>query len=273
MITQRTEFIKGIEELCSFPDLSLDLMALINQFDINSEQIQNKIKLDQTTTLFLLKICSMKAENNSILTVDRAIECLGKERTQRELLGYFQRHLYTFAYKDEIKSMLLYHSIGVAIFAKKLCEFLGLNAEEGYTAGLLHDIGKQVLFLCNEYNFRKVIDRINQSDKTYDVIAIEKEIVQFDHTEIGSLLLENMRVNSVLIDVVKHHHNEEYYLKDDGIVGAVAFANKLVRKVVEKKEVNVNSFLQKYSISVSQMIEFSKTTLKELSDYLILISE
>ena len=95
-------------------------------------------------------------------------------------------------------------------------------------AGLLHDIGKVVLFemdakLTNTYFQYRVKDSNNN--------ALENKVFGTDHSHVGGYLLHMWSFSYEIIEaVVMHHHLEKLLKKSFGIAQAVYLADILLRE-------------------------------------------
>jgi putative nucleotidyltransferase with HDIG domain len=267
MEKDRFDFIRGLGEMSAFPDIALELMNLLNESTTDVRAITRYIRLDQSLAVVLLKACHSPVYGikDNPASIEEAIELLGYNRLRTVLMSHFTHHLYTFTMRDKTRNLLWYHSIGVAVFSRALCQRFNLPPQEGYLAGLLHDIGKLVLYRLNQNSYRTIVDRTSQDSKSVNIQKLEEEFFGFDHTRCGQALLAQCSVGEEIRKAVLSHHDEGVYLKDKHITGVVAFADQLVHKVVEKKETNVKSFLEKHSVSIDDMVALSKDTLADLS--------
>jgi HD-like signal output (HDOD) protein len=69
-------------------------------------------------------------------------------------------------------------------------------------AGLLHDIGKIVMNQFMHDDFIKVMDKVNADDCLFR--DAEKAVLDFDHSELGALLLERWNLPHKLVDAVRY---------------------------------------------------------------------
>ena len=102
------------------------------------------------------------------------------------------------------------------------------NIHQALLAGLLHDIGKLILFEIDKELTLKYFD--NQARTTSDV-ELEKRIFSTDHSQIGGYLLHVWSFPYHIIDAVLLHHNPNKLLKQRfGIAQAVYLANALLKE-------------------------------------------
>lgn len=122
------------------------------------------------------------------------------------------------------------HCFGTALLSKKLAEKIGYSdPEECFIAGLLHDIGRLVLqqFLNNE--FEQVLLK-SESDKKSLLLA-EREVIGFDHSQVGMWLAEKWSLPEMLKVVMRYHHEPRIlpgeFKRYSQVLSIIAYANYL----------------------------------------------
>lgn len=261
------EFIDGIEELSAMPSIALDLMGMLNDATSSVREIVEKVKLDQAMISYILKTCNspLYGIRTEVTSIAMAINLLGFTNVKSILMSYFMRNLYRLSGKNEVKNLLWKHSISVAVFSKNLAPKVGLDQEEAYLAGLLHDVGKMVLYLDSPANYEKVIAEVNDNKKGF--IEAEDELFQFSHADAGYFLMDKWKFSDSLKDVALHHHEFELFLGGDKMIGIVCFANELAHVFLEKRPGDVDRFLAKYNISEQNLDKIVEESTKMIESY------
>jgi putative nucleotidyltransferase with HDIG domain len=76
----------------------------------------------------------------------------------------------------------------------------------GFTASLLHDIGKLVLALAlSPAELSEIRDRTER--KQIAGWEAEKEVIETDHAEVGAALLQSWRLPPSIVESVANHHH------------------------------------------------------------------
>lgn len=100
------------------------------------------------------------------------------------------------------------HSLAVAHCAQTLqAHAHGLSGphDESYTAGLLHDIGIIVLDHALGETYANVFATALATGRP--LLEVENEMLAFDHTRAGELLLRAWKLPECLVSAVRHHHS------------------------------------------------------------------
>lgn len=122
------------------------------------------------------------------------------------------------------------HSLGTAYFAEILAKNLNLPANEDYyLGGLMHDVGKNMLYSCYPVKFEDIV--FNQANDNVTDIEAEMEVLGVDHTDIGAFFVEKWKFNPDLIDAVQNHHHLDR--GGDNLVTLVVHLANLFAKTAE----------------------------------------
>jgi HD-like signal output (HDOD) protein len=98
------------------------------------------------------------------------------------------------------------HSIGCGIAARILSGHTGItNRERLFVGGLIHDIGRLVLFMYHPVPASETLYVARESNRLlYDA---ENEVMTLRHTIVGKLLLKKWKLPITMENMVTYHHN------------------------------------------------------------------
>jgi HD-like signal output (HDOD) protein len=140
-------------------------------------------------------------------SVSRAVSLLGTDQLSSLALGVTVVHQFA-----EIPSELLNmdsfwrHSIRCGLFAKHLAEQLGVAGAENYfTGGLLHDIGRLIMLDRCPDQYRQAIARGRREQ--LPMFRAEQDCLQTDHSMVGKLLVMRWRLPAPLLRMIGGHHS------------------------------------------------------------------
>ena len=261
------EFIDRIEELSAMPSIALDLMGMLNEPGSSVRTIVEKVQLDQAMVSYILKTCNspLFGVRTQVTSIAMAINLLGFSNLKSILMSYFMRNLYQLSGKNEIKNLLWKHSISVAVFSKNLSAKAGTDPEEAYLAGLLHDVGKMVLYLDNPKNYARVIQEVDQNKKGF--IESENELFQFSHADAGFFLMDKWKFSDLLKDVALHHHDCDPLTDKGKIISSVCFANELSHVFIENRAGDIDKFLGRFKFTEKELDKIVDESRKMIESY------
>jgi len=106
------------------------------------------------------------------------------------------------------------HCLGVAFTAGLLSKYTpGLNSNDAFVIGLLHDIGIVVL----DQHFNEVFLNVVQEAHTQQrpLVRVETEILGLDHAEIGGIVADQWELPVPLVRGIRYHHRPSQGGKED----------------------------------------------------------
>jgi putative nucleotidyltransferase with HDIG domain len=97
------------------------------------------------------------------------------------------------------------HSVATAAAASSLARRIGVQANDAFSAGLLHDIGSALVFRRAPRRYDAVVDRLNADP---GLLLIEAERAEFGltHAEVGAAALAVMKFPTELTEAIAAHH-------------------------------------------------------------------
>jgi putative nucleotidyltransferase with HDIG domain len=159
---------------------------------------------DPALTAALLQAVNSAAQSppQKISSVGQAIQYLGTETAHEVLVSQATRMLFA----SSAVHSLWQHSLSVAADTRWLAKQEGLDGNEAFLAGLLHDIGRLTI-TCLGGEGAQTYARLRE----WTVPAVWAEWVAFqsDHAEIGALLMEKWGASQTVVDAIRFHHQPE----------------------------------------------------------------
>jgi len=202
----KPNFDKKIEDLPVLPAVVSRLLALNPNDDNHFEDV---LKLSQEDPPFALRIIKLSnsassAPVNPITTLQNAVLRIGTKQISSMAASMAVMHVFVPSTQGE--KNLWIHAIQVAVTAKAMAKLSdNIDPETAYLCGLLHDIGRFVLFDKK----RKTLDQVEEFNWLADkhLTDIENKLYGLDHTALGYRVCEKWQLSKLLNNVVVNHHN------------------------------------------------------------------
>lgn len=133
---------------------------------------------------------------------------------------------------------------------------------ESFTIGLLEDLAVPVLAQARPDTYGGVLETWNREPQT-PLQELEREVLGFDHSEVGSLLGARWELPASLVHAVGHHHDGGR----DEVLPAVRLVSMLAGSEADGVEAMVEEGRASYGLDADWMIgavESSETQAEEL---------
>lgn len=194
----------------SLPPMYLKVVNALNSRNASAEQIGQAISGDLAISAKVLQVVnsSYYGFEEKISDITQAVSILGVETVKSlvlavQVFGKMGRDAGDKALADQ----LWHHSMSVAVAAKRLVAFETADdhlAEEAYTAGLLHDIGKLVMLTAAPEAFESA--RALAREKSIPQWQAEEAILGCNHAETGAYVLARWGMPATVVEAVALHH-------------------------------------------------------------------
>ncbi len=232
MAQQRLKQLLGKgQELPSLPEIYLRVAEQLEDETITVQQIGDTVQHDPVITDRVLKMVNSAYYGlpNQVASVTQSVSLLGRERLKHILIGSVLRGVFSSGQDNPAFSMQVFwqHSIKTAIIARELARQVREieEPESMFTAGLLHDIGKLLLF--NKFPERMMAAEEYAMQKRVDVLSAELSQVGLTHTAVGEALMQHWGLPQLLVDCATRHHEVVHDGPDRHATHLIYLANQL----------------------------------------------
>jgi HD-like signal output (HDOD) protein len=202
------ELIEMTSGIATLPNIYLELQNILSRPLSASTDMAEAIRNDPGLTVRLLRIVNSAYYSfpSKIETVPRAITIVGTDEltsliTATSVLSTFGAGL------DNLINMNLFwkHSISCGVIAR----ILGTrrneqNVERFFVMGLLHDIGKLIMFSHIPKVAKTTMQRSRMERSPLHVM--ESEFLGFNHAAVGSALARTWRMAASQQEAIAYHH-------------------------------------------------------------------
>lgn len=211
MATRLESVVQQIGSLPTLPSVIVQVNEKVANPKTSALDLARTILEDQALTARLLRLVNSPYYGfpRRIATVTEAVTILGFHPVRNLLLTASVVDLLVSDEMPEFSPTHLWeHSIGTAVAAGLLARYARHeDREEVFVAGLLHDVGKLVLFRVATKDFLTVLETTRHED--IPVRAAEQRVLGFAHDQVGRMLAERWKLPVRLSEAIGFHHRPE----------------------------------------------------------------
>ena len=210
---QDVNFIQRLNKskivLPEIPSVVFELNEVIANPMSSADHIAQVVNRSPSLTALLLKIVnsSFYGFPSKIDKISHAVTLIGT----REISGLALGISILSIFKDIPREMIdmhsfLEHSLACGILSRILAAQKNFGqTEQLFVSGLLHDLGRLILYLYFTDESRNILSR-SRNNQTL-LYAEETNYLGCDHAQVGKQLMEQWKLPLILEDSVLYHHN------------------------------------------------------------------
>lgn len=219
---------RRVERLRSMPTLPKLLERVVGALedpDVNFENVGGLIEVDQSLSSQILRLANSAfySAQGRVSRVPNALLMLGTVVTRSVVLSTTVFDVRTVPLRGFWE-----HSLGCAVASGAIAKVTGMaQAEEVSAAGLLHDLGKVVLFKELPDVFADILLRAGAEERSFR--DFEHEELGIDHCEIAAWLVTRWNLPACLAEPIMYHHEPGRARRAVRETAIVHVANSLVR--------------------------------------------
>jgi putative nucleotidyltransferase with HDIG domain len=200
--------IESDPKLTSLPDVFVRISEVLGDPLSTSQEAAEAIGMDTSLSTKLLRMVNSAFYGFPVKvdTLSRAVTVVGSRQLTTLALG-----LSVIAIFKDLPGSLVdmrsfwKHSIGCGVIASSLAgPQAGIEVERLFVAGLLHDVGRLVLYRSLPRYVARILVAARAEGKL--LREAERDMLGFDHAILGGMLLRRWRFPENLEKAVRHHH-------------------------------------------------------------------
>lgn len=223
-------------KLASLESINRKLTSLVNSDQSLTSQIADIIRRDPSLSARLLRMVNSVyfGLSANVSSIEEAVFFLGL-RQLRELsratpvIEDLTRLQSSTQFAPELWKSLWNHSVGTAMLTREILASapITVDDETDYLVGLLHNLGKIIM----AYSFPEELMAVASTPLSLpnDVCALERELIGWDHAQIGGYYLERHNLPEELVFAVRYHNEPDQAPRQRILASAVQVADHLVR--------------------------------------------
>lgn len=202
------DLIRDVPTFGSPPAVYRRLVEVIEDPRSGPHEVADVLGQDPSLTARILRIANSAyfAFASPIDTVHQAVTRIGSAHVRDIALATSVTSLFRDVPPDLINLEDFWrHSLAVGIGARMLAgDRRESNVERFFVAGMLHDVGRLVLYSSASEAARAILQ--HAKDRETHLYEAERELTGFDHGTVGGALLQEWNMTESLVECVALHH-------------------------------------------------------------------
>ncbi len=201
------KFLRRLGDLPSLPESVLELNRALEDDSVSLMEVGDLIERDLGLASRVLKLAnsSFYGLSGKVDTIPRAITLLGLTTVRNIAITAGLVEIFKKKVPGLDPRNLWVHSLHTAVIMETLLSDEDTHLrDQAFIAGLLHDVGKIVLFIL----FPQKIDSFNEAMKRDGAlhVEVEREVFGVDHAGAGSFACREWKFPALYSDVIRLHH-------------------------------------------------------------------
>ncbi len=217
-------------DLPAMPHIAAQVMDKLSNPNSTPKDIYTLISKDQSLAARVLKVANSPyyGASRSISSLRDAILFMGFDAIKSLIMTAVMKGMFSAMSLSE--KLLWEHSIGCGVASKMLAEEVGFQSpDEAFLTGLMHDIGKAVLFLRIPDMMKDIMqEAYNEGTDFYEV---EQQKLGFTHAEVGQVIADKWRFALDIEDAIANHHHPDQARSAHDLSNIVSLANSFCHKL------------------------------------------
>lgn len=227
----REEVLVGKFEFPMLSEVALEILQASQDRSLSPRDLQEVIAKDQSIAVRVLHCANsaLYASDHKIASLRAAAMRLGQE-ILRELMARAVAEAVLFQEgPTKILAREQEHAVLTATLARSASRLIGVPPETAYLCGLLHDIGRPVLWgRLFSPDYRREIKRLGAE--------AANDIIDLLHTLVGERVLRAWSMPALVSEVARFHHcfrGSDNGLNYKSMVCVIAAADRLAHRLQE----------------------------------------
>jgi HD-like signal output (HDOD) protein len=206
-----SKLVADFRGTASLPLIYFKLNDAINDPNTSIHKISNVISEDASLSARLLKLVNSPFYGfpQAVGTISEAVFLVGSQQVREVALATTMMSTFNGIPGDLMNMEKFWlHSLACGVGAKVIAETIGEpEFERFFVAGVLHDIGRLVLFSKAPEESKSILRRAQQEKRP--MVDVEYDEIGCSHAEIGRALLDAWKLPQYYQEVAGFHHSPE----------------------------------------------------------------
>ncbi|CAH0535859.1 HDOD domain-containing protein [Vibrio marisflavi] len=199
-----TPLITRINELPRIQKVLQELLDMVNQEEVDFSSLSEKISMDQVLSARLLRLANSAhfGASKSVSSVNEALIRVGTGPVRTLVVASVLSGVF-----DNVPTLDMNEywcdTFEVSVIASKLADKTGLDGNEVFTIGVLHNIGELMIHTLVPEQAQQIVEKVNQGENVFDA---QEETLDVSAPTLGARLAKNWNFPAEMVDAIAHFH-------------------------------------------------------------------
>lgn len=201
------ERAEQIRELSTLPSVILRILEVMNNPMADARDVEREIMEDPVISAKVLKVANSPFYGTSrdVSSISQAVVLMGFAEVQNIALSVSLFSRFSVPTKMFDRRQFWEHCFTTAAAADALQRRVNAQTNDGFIAGLLHDIGRIILDQHFPDEFQEIMALAGSSELS--LLEAERKVLGVTHCDIGYWVTEKWNLPPMLTDSILFHHS------------------------------------------------------------------
>lgn len=205
----KEEVVRAVEALPPLPAVALRVMQVSQDEKASASDLALVVSADPAMSARVLRIANsaMYRRAKDVTSVQEALVVLGFVQARNVAVSTAIASAYAPDALNALFRIAMFwrHSLAVAFTASDLAAHTRrLDVPSAFTAGIVHDMGRLAMFYADPAGVDQAVAVCIATGRPLD--QVERDVLGFDHAEVGGMLATRWRLPSEVRDAIAQHH-------------------------------------------------------------------
>ena len=237
--------IKKSGNLPTLPEILLKLLEACDNETSSLPEIADIIRKDPVLSFRVLQLVNSAyyGLSRNFISVDQAVIYLGANSIKNIAVTTCIHQVFEEKRFNTIKTFKLrtfwWHSLLCATLSRRIAKKIQYaNTDEAYLSGLLHNIGRLVLVSTFPEEHKTFL---LDTEDVWNELWAEQQLIGITHSEAGAWLVHNWKLNSLIADAIRYHHEPLEQIKEAFSLIKIVYVSNLLKENRDDHERNLEA--------------------------------
>jgi putative nucleotidyltransferase with HDIG domain len=192
------------------PASILRISNLVADLNVSQHRIADAIALDPVISSRILGLANsaIYGLHGTTTNLTEAVSVVGNRAISEQLLVCGVNDAFGRKILNSPTGRTIWiHSLATALAANEICRRARLRgADEAFSCGLLHDIGKLILLRADAPFYS---DLLKSGEEVGDISVVERRVFGWDHAELGAAAGLSWKLPGPVCHMIRYHHEPD----------------------------------------------------------------